>query len=271
MTVSEREYYDPATTNYWLPIDEIEQDRLDEIHFALKDLYDGNVLTKTHCLLRKGMKILDVGCGPATWLLDMAMSFQKCEFTGVDLSKDMFPNIKPNNVELVIADVLQGLPFEDGTFDFVHMRLLCRAFKKDEWETVFRELLRVTKPGGYIESLESDIRGETKLSKIFIDLSEQHDQNPRIAIHIGEILTKLGANIIQTDERSVNLGNNDILAAKFLSMIKHSIESLIPFIRPYLDLKEGDDPSSAIQELLDELKASEQKSVFIAYLAQKPE
>jgi ubiquinone/menaquinone biosynthesis C-methylase UbiE len=44
---------------------------------------------------------------------------------------------------------LKGLPFEDNTFDFVHLRRLLVEFTPEQWnEIVVKELIRVCKPDG---------------------------------------------------------------------------------------------------------------------------
>lgn len=48
------------------------------------------------------------------------------------------------------------LPFEDNHFDFVKQRLVTASFTVSDWKHVISELVRVTKPGGYIELLEID-------------------------------------------------------------------------------------------------------------------
>ncbi|RUP48256.1 hypothetical protein BC936DRAFT_144786, partial [Jimgerdemannia flammicorona] len=82
--------------------------------------------------------------------------FPNSSFVGVDIS-DMFPQaIKPPNTTFTVANVLDGLPFEDNSFDYVFQRLLVFAFTRSQWAIAIRELIRVTKPGGWIELSESD-------------------------------------------------------------------------------------------------------------------
>lgn len=50
----------------------------------------------------------------------------------------------------------QPLPFPDNTFDFVTMQLVTTSFRRENWPSVILELVRVTKPGGYIQLLDVD-------------------------------------------------------------------------------------------------------------------
>ena len=69
---------------------------------------------------------------------------------------DVFPQeIKPPNVNFKVANVLEGLPFPDNSFDFVYVRLMLVGMKSDEWEPMWREVHRILKPGGCAQSVEA--------------------------------------------------------------------------------------------------------------------
>jgi len=62
----------------------------------------------------------------------------------------------PQNVSFSQVDVVKGLPFDDNTFDFIHLRFLVQYLTEKQWcENVIKELLRVTKVGGWIEIMVS--------------------------------------------------------------------------------------------------------------------
>ena len=89
----------------------------------------------------------------------MAESYPKSTFTGVDFAPIYPQEKKPENAKFLQANILDGLPFLDDTFDFVNMRLLVTAFSSKEWdEKVIPELVRVTRQGGWVEFMESDIQ-----------------------------------------------------------------------------------------------------------------
>ena len=51
-----------------------------------------------------------------------------------------------------IEDCTQEWTFTPGTFDFVHMRWLTGSIA--DWDHVFAEAYKVTKPGGWVQSYE---------------------------------------------------------------------------------------------------------------------
>lgn len=86
----------------------------------------------------------------------MAIEHPNAHVTGIDMA-DMFPTtIRPENVTFQLCNILDGLPYEDNTFDFVHMRQLIVALRAKEWPAVLNEIYRVLKPGGLVQLVESD-------------------------------------------------------------------------------------------------------------------
>jgi SAM-dependent methyltransferase len=143
---------------YALPRDLEELNRLDFQHymlrFALQGLYAAPLAYPT--------RILDVGTGTGRWAMDMAQVFPRANVIGLDVNPPPADDRatagrdeRPPNYAFAPGNVLEGLPFADGSFDFVHMRLLFTAIPTDRWAQVIRELTRVTRPGGWVESVEA--------------------------------------------------------------------------------------------------------------------
>ena len=87
----------------------------------------------------------------------MATDYPRAKFTGIDISPIQPSQIKPDNFTFVQANIFDGLPFEDDTFDFVFQRLLVASIPKDKWPLIINELTRVLKPGGYLEVNNDEI------------------------------------------------------------------------------------------------------------------
>ncbi len=137
---------------YLLPKDLKETDRLDFQHFMLRYLLRGNFAAP----LRAPASILDIGSGTNRWAGEMAHQFTHANVVGVDLVAA--PNQAtdlPDNFVFVQGNVMDGLPFAANNFDFVHQRLLILALPAEAWPRDMAELVRVTRPGGWVESVES--------------------------------------------------------------------------------------------------------------------
>ncbi|CAG8783062.1 33864_t:CDS:2, partial [Racocetra persica] len=155
-----RRFHNDVNSKYILPNDDEEVDRLQLQHFLYRTIWNGNYSAPVTELLERGnCNVLD------------STTYSKSRFIGIDISP-MFPTgIKPPNLTFHTANVLKGLPFPDDHFDFVYMRFLIIAFTEDEWTTVISELIRVVKPGGWIELMEGNMEfeGEGACAQVLMD------------------------------------------------------------------------------------------------------
>ncbi|RIB25444.1 S-adenosyl-L-methionine-dependent methyltransferase [Gigaspora rosea] len=150
--VDGRRFHNVKESVYTLPNDEEESDRLHLQHFLLRYIWQSNFFAPVeHILSKPDSKILDVGCGAASWSFDMATTYPSTNIVGLDISPHQPTHIKPKNFSFVKANVLEGLPFDDNTFDFVFQRYLVSGYPKEKWPYVMNELVRVLKPGGFLE------------------------------------------------------------------------------------------------------------------------
>ncbi|CAG8547030.1 11935_t:CDS:2 [Funneliformis caledonium] len=138
-------------------------------------------------LMNGNAKVLDLGCGTGRWLLDMAEDYPDSTFVGVDISP-FFPdsNETPPNVGFLQCNVNDGLPFPDSTFDFVCQRNMITSVTINEWENFVKEMIRVVKPGGYIEMFEMELINENSSPefKCIEDLIELGLESTGIVPHL---------------------------------------------------------------------------------------
>ncbi|CAG8604128.1 548_t:CDS:2 [Dentiscutata erythropus] len=140
--VDGRRFHNVENAVYPLPNDYDELDRLHLQHFMMKFIWQNNFSAPiNHTLSNPGTKVLDVG-------------YPLVEFVGLDISPLQPTQIKPKNFKFVKANVLEGLPFEDNTFDFVFQRYMFTGCTKEKWPYLINEIVRVLKPGGFLELSE---------------------------------------------------------------------------------------------------------------------
>jgi len=111
--------------------------------------------------LPKNAQILDLGCGPGGWVLDVAYECPDAEVAGVDISNLMieYANARARSQHLLnasfgVMNLRHPLDFADASFDLVNARLLVAALKREEWEPLLAECSRVLKPGGLLRMTE---------------------------------------------------------------------------------------------------------------------
>ncbi|KAI8380055.1 hypothetical protein BD560DRAFT_432297 [Blakeslea trispora] len=154
--LGERKYSHIKDSNYLLPCDEEEVDRLHLQHFMIRFAIQGNYLAPVSDVLRKGGRVLDVGCGPGAWSMEIAGEYPKSTVIGIDIAPIYPKDIIPSNCVFYQCNVLNKLPFEDNTFDYIFMRFMGQGVESDKWASVLAELVRVLKPRGWIEWIEAD-------------------------------------------------------------------------------------------------------------------
>ncbi|CAI2164018.1 5802_t:CDS:2 [Funneliformis geosporum] len=155
--VNERRFHNFPNCRYPLPNDNSEINRLRLEHQLFRHIWHGNYSAPITDLLQSSdSKVLDIGCGTGIWIEEMSDEFPLAHFTGIDISP-IFPQNTSENFYFHLCNIIEGLPFEDNSFDYVHCRNGLTAFSTYEWkQKVIPEMIRVTKPSGFIEHCEVD-------------------------------------------------------------------------------------------------------------------
>ncbi|KAL1923624.1 uncharacterized protein VTP21DRAFT_8604 [Calcarisporiella thermophila] len=255
-----RKYHKIENSPYSLPLDSKESDRMTMQHFILKQLF-GNFMAPIKARLQEGIKVLDVGCSSGAWTMDMASEYPNSEFVGVDMLP-IFPNsIKPPNCTFVQNNILDGLDFEDNTFDFIFQRATILAYPSDKTQDVYKELFRVLKPGGFIELAEPMFDlfecgpNSTHLLKQFYKVMESKNIDTSILDNLGPNLKSLGLIHIAENKRIGPCGATSELGAAgaedVLLLIRAAKPSLLKVMQ-VSDEEFEDLFSKAQQELLSE-------------------
>ena len=139
-------------------------------------------------LLRPGMEILDLGCGPGLITLGLARAVYPGRATGLDQDGEQVGTARANarledveNVCFVPGESLD-LPFPSGCLDAVH----CHAFlmHSPRIREQMAEIVRVLKPGGILSSRDMDVPASF--------ISPVRDDNQGMWEMLGEVVRQEG-------------------------------------------------------------------------------
>ncbi len=222
---------------YILPKDFGEINRLDFQHYMLHSFLHTNFLAP----IGHPRDILDVGSGTGRWAIQMAQQFPQANIFSLDIEapaerQNALLERQPENCMFVEGDVLKGLAFPDASFDFVHQRLLMGAIPGAAWPTVVRELVRVTRPGEWVELVEaapvpsntpalqqlhSWMRGATQMRGLDITIGER----------IGDLLSQAGLRNMTYRDISIPIGQ---YGGRLGGMAETQYDALFQTFRPIL-------------------------------------
>ncbi|CEJ01055.1 hypothetical protein RMCBS344292_15094 [Rhizopus microsporus] len=262
-----REFHKEEASTYWLPKDEEEQMRLTGQHYAFKSLFEGNVLPSVTDALdfQKGINILDVGCGSGVWIMDMVQEYPNCAYHGCDIVNILYKNVDVKQFTFSKGNVIKGLPYEDNTFDFVHMRFLVLALREDEWPMAIKELIRVTKPGGMVQISEIGFQTPKDpsnlsylISTVFRDTCKAKGQNACVGAELENMLSRFdGINIIQSECRLCDTSSGTNTAKLFIWDALEVIKSVQDIMGPALGINTKEELDIFLKKYKHDLETKE--------------
>ncbi|RDL34327.1 uncharacterized protein BP5553_07455 [Venustampulla echinocandica] len=139
-----RSYHKYKEGQYFLPNDDVEQDRLNLQHHLWTLTLDGRLHLAP---VEDPQRVLDIGTGTGLWALEYAERNPSAMVIGTDLSA-IQPEYVPPNCQFEIDDAEDEWTYNQ-TFDFIHGRMLFSCFQNPA--EVFKRAFQATSPGGYFE------------------------------------------------------------------------------------------------------------------------
>ena len=110
--------------------------------------------------------VLEIGCGPGAWSLEMAETYYgQMQVVGVDSSPLMVAhaNIQAQGRQLdnvrhfQIQDISNKFTCADNSFDLISAQFLSKVLYKDSWPALMRECWRLLRPGGWLRLTEFEV------------------------------------------------------------------------------------------------------------------
>ncbi|CAO3659216.1 unnamed protein product [Rhizopus stolonifer] len=228
---------------------EEEQDRMVEQNYLLRTAFGSDFSCPIQSQLEKGIVVLDVGCGPGAWTMEMSTAFPNSTFIGMDQSP-VFPKfIKPLNCHFRTCDSLVSLPFPDNSIDYIYQRDMNWAFQSQTWQPLIQEFNRILKPGGWMEFVEPNLEAQNDLEKqrylndkLITGLCLRQ-QDPYAVHRLPTTLSKNGLEQVETITQSFRLGwvasqNTDpqekLKSSKVSRAMSSQYTNLLKSLKPWL-------------------------------------
>jgi ubiquinone/menaquinone biosynthesis C-methylase UbiE len=150
-----------GNTYLYDPEDPVELARLINVDRLVTRIMGGPLSGLTEEEIASLHNVIDLGCGPGGWVLDVAFEHPDVEVAGVDISRAMidYANARARSQELTnasfgIMDINKPLEFADGSFDLVNSRFLTAVLVRKAWEPFIAEASRLVRPGGILRLTE---------------------------------------------------------------------------------------------------------------------
>lgn len=133
------------------------------IKHAIGGLLPGLAATETARI----HNVLEIGCGPGSWTLDMAETYyrQQMQIVGIDTGRIMIAHANAeaqdrhlSNVRHLQVPHLAGpFAFPNRSFDLISSQFLSKVLFRDAWKDLIRECRRMLRPGGWLRLTDFEV------------------------------------------------------------------------------------------------------------------
>lgn len=121
-----------------------------------------------HPDLSNAHDILDIGCGPGGWVLDVAYEYPKIQVEGIDASQTAIRYASAqakvqgiDNASFRVMDALKPFEFPDNSFDLVNARFIMGFMPTTAWPGFLQECMRILRSGGIMRLTETEYGATT--------------------------------------------------------------------------------------------------------------
>ncbi|MDQ2905542.1 MAG: class I SAM-dependent methyltransferase [Ktedonobacteraceae bacterium] len=107
--------------------------------------------------------LLDIACGPGSWLLEVASANPEIQAVGVDINRIAISYANGqakvrglHNASFRAMNALEPLDFPDASFDLVNVRNIGGFMPPEGWPAFLEECMRILRPGGTLRLTEGE-------------------------------------------------------------------------------------------------------------------
>ncbi len=171
-------------------------------------------------------RVLDLSCGPGTWLLEVLQAYSHIYAIGVDQKAELIQNASEDaylvgvtSAAFRVVESYTQLPYAENSFDFIHIQRSSAAITAKQWPLVLCELVRVLRPGGWLHFLDFEIgpTSSTAVNTFLKYVRAAHRKDERVfssqsqaltsALVFPRLLTEAGYKEVKYTLHAVDIGN----------------------------------------------------------------
>lgn len=133
--------------------------RLNLSHFLWKQVLGFNIHPRIPTT--GSPRVVDIATGTAIWPLDVASELGDAQIDGFDVKLDQCPpDYFMPRIRLGTWNIFEEPPEHlIGKYDIVNIRLVVFVVKNNDPKPIIKNLLKILKPGGYLQWCELDLAG----------------------------------------------------------------------------------------------------------------
>jgi ubiquinone/menaquinone biosynthesis C-methylase UbiE len=217
-------------------------------------------------------RVLDIGCGPGGWLLDVAKTYPAMSLlVGVDISDKMLNYARAqasalqvdDHVEFHNMNALGPLSFSNEHFDLINERFGTGWLRTWEWPQLLQECQRIARPGGVIRVTEFNICVEsispalTQFGELAVKAfhNSEHLFTPEsngLTKELPRLMSQSGLQEVQTRAYALEYRAGTPEGQLFAEDWKHLFRGVEPFLRKWTDVP--DNYEDIYQQMLHEMQ-----------------
>ena len=217
-------------------------------------------------------RVLDIGCGTGGWLIQVAQTYPTmARLVGIDINQRMVDYASSQaekqqvhgRVEFRVMDALRLLEFPDEYLDLVSQRLGGSYLRTWDWPKLLQEFQRVTRPGGVIRVVESDVVGESsspglnRISQMLVEAFHQagHFFAPEhngLIRELPRLMHQSGLQHVQSQLCRLEFHAATPEGQNFIADMTHITHTMQPFLQKWSRVP--DDYEALRQQALNEMQ-----------------
>jgi len=137
-------------------------------------------------------EILDMGCAIGNSTEPWARAYLRAKVSGIDVAAPClrYGHLRANTMGAALhlsQQNAEATDFKDNQFDIVASALLFHETSVTATRNIFRETLRILKPGGFMLAFDGFKTGDTELAQEFLGLWEAYNNNEKFLITLREL------------------------------------------------------------------------------------